>query len=935
PEHAARIRRLGIELSPALVEPLDVTEGYDRASGVLAVELPASMLAVAGRFTLRLALDFEWTDGKAYHRAPPLGELDVHPFARWVYDAATFAADSRRVSAILAEVAAAHRQAGRGFLADALAREAVRVEGLAGELLAAGRQAEARGAWVRLEELGRAAADPFGTAAYGLLLDAWLRRHPPAKAPQLTLMGVGGALSPEDLEVIRRLGCNTILHTDPAQLPVLRELGFRTAVSTPPVRMARSWAEAHPEQRQERYLLSKPVTAADAELSIELMAPYRRHGFELDTGNDPLRYWRVYDRTAGIEVASSHWRVDRDRERLVLGSPVAGHTYQVAFLVYPRDLHFFHSMPDPIHPGAEQAMLRALTAFLDQRAPHLDVYRPTSLYYPFPSIRADQGMAQWNWWGYQWGAGPVAQTRFEAADTVPFDPAWLVDEGRYGHVNYPPRPEYLAWMRFQQEHVIACARRVVDLAHAHGARVRPFWGDHWIGMEPYLGFFQQTGADEIVKACGSAQVCRMVTDIPADITKIIRFSPWLDWGELFRHPDPPGRIRNRWVEIRRAVLFRAPDGLSWGGETLGSLRNDDLAAAMKAVMDEFRVIHALVGGCESFRHPGKIYVVNAWGRVRSWASWGQINPSQAILVHLTDLPFDIGFLSLAEIRTGGVPADARVLLNAGEAGSAWSGGHHWQDAAVAEAITRFVENGGGLVGIDAPSACPGPGAETSWRLAHLFGLDQDGYTDTGAAAGSFTPNDRMRLGVPTAAWTGPARRTAAEHWLAPPGIGILSEQRANVRVKPVSGDVVLVYSGDGQTFAPPVVTAREAGPGRVVYLSGFSAAPDYGEVLRRALFWAGGAEGLYPRLLAEPAHVRTVLYPEQRLLLVSNPTAQALRAAVRLDPALLGPEPAAPLVLRDVLSDVEVARLPAVDLAAGMILDVGPRTVRFLRVGEP
>jgi len=69
-----------------------------------------------------------------------------------------------------------------------------------------------------------------------------------------------------------------------------------------------------------------------------------------------------------------------------------------------------------------------------------------------------------------------------------------------------------------------------------------------------------------------------------------------------------------WTKIKRGALFCVPDGLSWGGDTLGSVHKEEIAAAMKAVTDEFRLIHALVGGSRAFRHPGKVYILNAWAR---------------------------------------------------------------------------------------------------------------------------------------------------------------------------------------------------------------------------------------------------------------------------------------------------------------------------------
>ncbi len=41
------------------------------------------------------------------------------------------------------------------------------------------------------------------------------------------------------------------------------------------------------------------------------------------------------------------------------------------------------------------------------------------------------------------------------------------------------------------------------------------------------------------------------------------------------------------------------------------------------------------------------------------------------------------------------PEDVKVIINAGVANSAWSGGDYWKEAGVIEALTAFVHNGGG------------------------------------------------------------------------------------------------------------------------------------------------------------------------------------------------------------------------------------------------
>ena len=74
-------------------------------------------------------------------------------------------------------------------------------------------------------------------------------------------------------------------------------------------------------------------------------------------------------------------------------------------------------------------------------------------------------------------------------------------------------------------------------------------------------------------------------------------------------------------------------------------------------------------------------ILNAWGSLRSWMShmvahelwYQQIYSYQGILEALSGLPVDVAFLSFDDVRNG-VPKDIDVLINAGNAYTAFSGG---------------------------------------------------------------------------------------------------------------------------------------------------------------------------------------------------------------------------------------------------------------------
>jgi 1,3-beta-galactosyl-N-acetylhexosamine phosphorylase len=54
------------------------------------------------------------------------------------------------------------------------------------------------------------------------------------------------------------------------------------------------------------------------------------------------------------------------------------------------------------------------------------------------------------------------------------------------------------------------------------------------------------------------------------------------------------------------------------------------------------------------------------------------------------MPVDVKFLSFDDIATSGVPSDIDVLMNVGTAGTAFTGGEVWRDAALQAGLREWV-----------------------------------------------------------------------------------------------------------------------------------------------------------------------------------------------------------------------------------------------------
>ena len=83
-------------------------------------------------------------------------------------------------------------------------------------------------------------------------------------------------------------------------------------------------------------------------------------------------------------------------------------------------------------------------------------------------------------------------------------------------------------------------------------------------------------------------------------------------------------------------------------------------------------------------------------------------------------------MSFREVKEHGIPKDVDVLINAGDAMTAFSGGEEWADPALTAKIRQWVYHGGGFLGVGEPSACHAGDAFFSlqmyWELTKSWAL---------------------------------------------------------------------------------------------------------------------------------------------------------------------------------------------------------------------
>mgnify|MGYP000314380017 FL=1 len=73
-----------------------------------------------------------------------------------------------------------------------------------------------------------------------------------------------------------------------------------------------------------------------------------------------------------------------------------------------------------------------------------------------------------------------------------------------------------------------------------------FLGDHWIGCEPFMPEFQQSGVDAIVGSVGNGSTLRLISDIPGVKYTEGRFLPYFFPDTFHEGGDPVREAKENW-----------------------------------------------------------------------------------------------------------------------------------------------------------------------------------------------------------------------------------------------------------------------------------------------------------------------------------------------------------------------------------------------------
>ncbi len=679
----------------------------------------------------------------------------------------------------------------------------------------------------------------------------------------------GDANHPEIVkELAKRWDVDAIRDSDGTHLSdELTDLGLQVYSTLCLIRMDNAWIKQHPEYRQQTYLLTDPVTAMEAVLSIPIMAHFFEQQFTPNTDVDIHKYWQVYDRTLGEPVAAKLWTYHAQSQTVEITGAVPYHSYTVTFLAWQiwEPVSMYNHITNqwtsehliPLDVRYEESF-RHILDLLDQwlqEHPKTDVVRFTTFFYNFDLIYNEKGRErQVNWFGNVSTVSPLALEQFERAYGYALTPEDFVDGGKYHTPFEVPTQKYLDWMHFNQKFIAERAKACVDLVHRYHKKAIMFLGDHWAGTEPYGEYFPTIGLDAVVGAAGDGVTTRMIADIPVKETEA-RLYPYFFPDIFHEGGDPVSESVPIWIKCRRALLVQPMARMGYGGYLELAYRFPDFIAHVDLIAKQFREILEHGAGKGATRASFHVAVLNAWGRQRSWMThqvahslWNRRCYSYlGAMEVLAGMPVTVDFVSFSDLLEGKIHPDTKVILNAGDAGTAWSGDVWWSDPKVVAYLRRFVAEGGGLIGIGEPSACDRP--EARFALSDVLGVQRE--------MGLTASMDRDPLSV------------CGEHYITGDADGTIDFGEGCSMIYPCAEDTMVLNGQDENCN----LAAHTYGKGRSVYIAGLPYNAVNSKLLQNAIYWAAGREEEQQELYCDHPACEAYLFGDE-ICIVNNSTEQ-------------------------------------------------------------
>lgn len=640
------------------------------------------------------------------------------------------------------------------------------------------------------------------------------------------------------------------------------------------IRDHNEWAKKNMDKLQQTFLMTQPIVADCDTLTVELMKDFFAEQFSINETEDSLKYWQVYDRTTDTLVGRDHWSYADGKVTIKEITP--WHKYTVSFMAYRiwEEISMYnhttnnwtkeHLMQiDPRHEATREYMLGWMRNWCETH-PDTTVVRFTSMFYNFVWIwgSSERNRNLFSDWGsYDFTVSPLALDEFAKKYGYSLTAEDFINQGKLHVTHMVGTRQKADWMAFVNDFVIWFGKQLVDIVHEYGKKAYVFYDDSWVGIEPYNGRFKEFGFDGLIKCVFSGYEARLCSgvDVP---THELRLHPYLFPVGLGGAPtfmeggNPTLDAKKYWNSVRRALLRQPVDRIGLGGYLHLVEPFPDFCDYIEKVSDEFRTVKSFHAQGAPLSIKTKVAVLHSWGKLRSWTLSGHFHETYMNdLIHINEslsgLPVDVSFISFEDVKAG-VLKDYDVVINAGYAGSAWSGGDNWKDEDVVSRLTEWVYNGGTFIGVDEPSAVAG--YDTYFRMAHVLGIDED----TGA---------RICHGK----WQYEVQPVDG---LMPEGSSI----RGRSGLYLTDGNARVVAEADGA----PAMTVNDFGKGKGIYMSHYNISLENTRMLFNTILLAGG-EALDGEYITDNPYTECAYYPASNMLVIINNSGETQTASVKTE----------------------------------------------------
>lgn len=689
------------------------------------------------------------------------------------------------------------------------------------------------------------------------------------------------------LEMAEKWGADVIRDSDGTKLSdelLNSGLGIYSTICI--IRDHNEWARANQDKLQQTFLPTAPKIARENTITIHLLEDFFEEQFRVNDSKDAMKYWQVFDRTTGEEVSRYFWNYEKEAGNVIIQNAKKYHAYSVDFLAYRiwEEISMYnhttnhwnreHLMQiDPRYPETQEYLCQWMEEWC-QSHPHSTVVRFTSMFYNFTWIWCSDERNRSlysDWASYDYTVSPMMLDLF--ADQYGYGLAAedFVNQGKLHVTHMPADQKKLDYMSFVNKFVVDFGKKLVEIVHRYGKKAYVFYDDSWVGVEPYQDRFREFGFDGLIKCVFSGYEARLCAGVPVE-THELRLHPYLFPVGLGGAPtfmeggNPVLEAQKFWNSVRRAILREPIERIGLGGYLHLVENYPDFCDYMAKVADEFRMIRQFHEAGKPAVLPCRVAVLHSWGKLRSWSLSGHFHETfMHELIHINEalsgLPVEVSFLSFEDVKKG-VLDSCQIVINAGRAGSAWSGGDAWKDPIVYEKLTEWVDRGGCFIGVGEPSAVSG--FDTSFRMAQVLGVDLDN-------------GERVCHGR----WKFEVEQIPGLH-LEAAGLTQTSWSSIGLQKKP---DLYLI---DGKTKVLaelegiPTCTLREFGKGKGIYLSSFAVSPISTRLLLQLLMYGAGIQttqsGITDHYQTECAY-----FPDSKALVVINNSADRQTTSIMLD----------------------------------------------------